>query len=95
MYTSSMLIDNQPGPPDHQLVGPSESRYAIEFFPPANGTVILATSLAQLQQGGIYLQPGQRSVRLCVEEQGRIIQQSWFVRYSQAGEAIAYIEVLA
>ena len=90
---STVQFDAAPTTSSRSIIGPSERRLSLTFFPPNSGQVTLSTNPIVTFGNGIVLRAGQSPHRISRDREGDIVTQGWYAMYaSPSGDGIGWIE---
>lgn len=84
--------DAAPSNASRQIVGPSNLRRSITFFPPGLGRVTLSNSPVLGDYQGLVLEAGQPSRRFSYDDQGDIVTLPWFALYSVGASGASWVQ---
>lgn len=84
---------------DTQILGPSQSRYAITFSVVGTTLVPVSIGVGVLTGPGdpqvaLVLYPGMVPVKICMTEQGGIVRFSWHAWATVSGLSVAILETI-
>lgn len=94
MLQSRFYTDINSSTIGHIILGYSEHRRSITFFPQGGDLVSVQPGSIPPVAGGITLSAGQLPVTLDVEHHGELVKQEWYAIYQSGGVPFCWIEVL-
>lgn len=95
MRQSGLKTDSDASVVAKTLLGSSERRQALTFFPPATGTAYICTEGTPSAANGIALVAGSAPIYLDVDYHGYAVCMEWKIAYAAASSAISFLEITA
>lgn len=95
MLSGNLSFDPSPSTASHRILGMSDKRKVLIFYPPATDTITINCNTPVVANKGIILMPGCTPAMIHHETHGELVTRDWYAIGTNGADPLVWTESLS